>query len=240
MEITQNSWNKYTASQELIRKRAAEAMQRWIDVNGIDDRSAMLEFANILAKQGGEAAGAAACEMYDAVAAAAKANVPAALPADTATFSEVAKAVNGSLKQSDVGNLIVSTVERLVKQVAEDTMLQNAARDRAEFAWIPDGGACAFCITLASQGWQTASKDLLNNHAEHIHANCNCEFAIRFDSHTNYRGYNPDKYKQEYDDAEGRGSKAKINYMRREQYQENKDEINEQKRILYRAQNGND
>lgn len=231
---------KYTAQQELIRKRAAEAMQKWIDVHGIEDRNAMIQFANVLAKQGGEAAGAAACEMYDLIAEASKASVPAALPAETATYSEVAKAVNGSLKQSELGNLVVSTVERLVKQCAEDTMLQNAGRDGAEFAWIPDGGACAFCITLGSQGWQTASKDLIDNHAEHIHANCNCEFVIRFNSKTEVKGYNPDQLRKEYDEADGKGSKAKINSMRREQYQENKDEINEQKRMLYQAQHGND
>lgn len=237
MEIAKKSWDEYAARQELIRKRAAEAMQKWIDANGIGDRNAMLEFANILTRQGGEAAGAAACEMYDAIAAAESANVTAALPAETASYHEVAKAVNGSLKQSEMGNLIVSTVERLVKQVAADTMIQNASRDGAEYAWIPDGGACAFCRTIASNGWQYASKELRDSHADHIHANCNCEFAIRFDKKTNVQGYNPDALYDEYMDAAKGNSKDKINAMRRKQYQENKEKISEQKKMLYQAMN---
>jgi len=236
MEIAKNAWDEYAARQELIRKRAAEVMQKWIDANGIGDRDAMIQFANVLAKQGGEAAGAAACEMYDAIAAAQQANVVSALPAETATYNEVAKAVNGSLKQSDMGNLVVSTVERLVKQCAADTMIQNAARDSAEFAWIPDGGACAFCIALSSRGWQEAGRDLLDSHAEHIHANCNCEFAIRFNKRMNVQGYNPDALYQEYMDSASGNSKDKINAMRREQYQQNKSKISEQRKMLYQSQ----
>lgn len=239
MEIAKKAWDNYTARQELIRKRAAEAMQKWIDVNGIGDRQRMLEFANVLAKQGGEAAGAAACELYDAIAAAQQANVAAALPANAATYNEVAKAVNGSLKQSDLGNLVVSTVERLVKQCGADTMIQNAARDHAEYAWIPDGQTCAFCIALASNGWQTAGRELLDSHAEHIHANCNCEFAIRFDRRSNVQGYNPDALYEEYMSASKGNSKDKINAMRREQYQKNKEKISEQRKMLYQAQKNN-
>lgn len=237
MEIAKKSWDEYTARQELIRKRAAEAMQKWIDANGIGDRDAMIQFANILAKQGGEAAGAAACEMYDAIAAAQKANVVSSLPAEPATYKEVAMRVNGSLNSSSMGNLVAGAVETLVKQCAEDTMLQNAARDRAEFAWIPSGDTCPFCITISSRGWQTASQKLRASHAEHIHPNCNCEFAIRFDKRSNVQGYDPDALYEEYNSASDGSSKDKINAMRREHYQKNKDRINAQKREAYRKRN---
>ena len=46
-------------------------------------------------------------------------------------------------------------------------MLKNALRDGAEFAWVPNGDTCAFCMTLASRGWQRASKRAIKNgHAE--------------------------------------------------------------------------
>ena len=47
-------------------------------------------------------------------------------------------------------------VSRLVKRAGADTTLKNAQRDGAEFAWVPHGDSCAFCLTLASRGWQRA------------------------------------------------------------------------------------
>jgi hypothetical protein len=130
--------------------------------------------------------------------------------------------------------MMANAIGRLVKQTGADTTLKNALRDGAEFAWIPSGDTCAFCITLASRGWQKASKAAIKGgHAEHIHANCDCTYAIRFDSSTNVRGYDPDKYREMYDDADGSSPKPKINAMRREFYAENKEEINEQKRSAY-------
>lgn len=234
MEITTASWNAYAKQQEEIRKKASELMQKWIDKNGVEDRDAMIKYAKALSDKYGEAAGSYACNMYDAIAKAQKALIDDAIPAEVAEYGEVAKAINGSLKQSQDGSLVSSTLERLVKQVAEDTMLQNASRDSAEFAWIPDGGACAFCTMLASRGWQKATRELRNSHADHIHANCGCEFAIRFDKSSSIKGYNPEQLRKEYNEAApGKNSTVKLNALRREQYEDNKDEINEQKRVRY-------
>lgn len=209
------SYIDYAKKQELIRKKAAEEMQKWIDKNGLEDRQSMIQFAKALSDKYGEAAASYACEMYDAIATAQGVIVPSAIPAQVATYGEVGKAINGSLKQSELGNLVASVLERLVKQSAEDTMLKNAARDGAEFAWIPDNGACAFCIMLASRGWQHASKKLQGSHAEHIHANCGCEFAIRFDKNTNVKGYDPEALRKMYDEAApGMNSETKLKALR--------------------------
>ena len=102
------------------------------------------------------------------------------------------------MKQSQ--SKVPATVARLVKQVGADTTLKNAKRDGAQFAWIPHGDTCAFCITLASRGWQYMSDEALKGgHAEHIHANCDCEYAVRFDGHSTVAGYDPDKYLEEYE-----------------------------------------
>ena len=71
-----------------------------------------------------------------------------------------------------------------------------------------------------------------NGHAEHIHNNCDCTYAIRFDDETNVEGYDPDEYYDWYKSEPGK-PKDKINAMRREMYQENKEEINAQKRSAY-------
>lgn len=186
-------------------------------------KQACVDFGYALATKYGEAAGAIACQMYDAIALASAALVPAAEPAATATYDETAKAVIGTMKTNNI-DVVADSISRLVKMAGVDTTMQNAIRDQAEWAWVPVGDTCAFCITLASRGWQPASKSALKgNHAEHIHANCDCTYAIRFNSNTNVAGYDPSKYKEMYDNAEGNSSKAKINSMRREFYAENKE-----------------
>lgn len=145
----------------------------------------------------------------------------------------MAKTIVGTAKTNNE-EIISSAIGRLVKQTGVDTTMQNALRDGAEWAWIPHGETCAFCIMLASNGWQRASrKALKNGHAEHIHANCDCTYAVRFDSSSNVAGYDPDKYFEMYSNADGHRAKDKLNSMRREFYAENSEEINAQKRDNY-------
>ena len=140
--------------------------------------------------------------------------VPPAEPAPNATYSETAKAVYGTMRDRYLG--IPATVGRLVKQVGADTMLQNARRDGAEFAWIPMGDTCAFCLTLASRGWQYQSKKAMKNgHAEHIHSNCDCEYCVRFDGKSTVAGYDPEALQEKYYSFEGKPDE-KIRAWRRE------------------------
>ena len=131
-------------------------------------------------------------------------------------------------------NSVPDTVSRLVKQAGADTMLQNAKRDGAEFAWVPRGDTCAFCLMLASNGWQHQSRNAMKNgHASHIHANCDCNYVVRFDGKSSVEGYDPDEYLAMYENAEGATWKEKVNSMRREKYAANPEKYREQKRIAY-------
>ncbi len=225
MEIPRRTWMQYVRGLYQVNKKAAEEAARFVaEIGGIDGHlDEVIEYAYGLATRYGEAAAALACEMYDAIAEAQGALVPAALPAETATYAETARAVGGVLR--DQNGTVPSTVGRLVKQAAADTMLQNAKRDGAQFAWVPMGDTCAFCMMLASNGWQYQSrKALKNGHAEHIHANCDCEYCVRFDGESGVEGYDPDKYLEKYNSAEGTTWKDKVNAMRREIYAENREE----------------
>lgn len=241
MRISKKVWNRYAKTLTRLSAAAAAEMERAYETlvaSGATDeqlRQGLIAAATAIAAKYGNAAGAAACEIYDAVAAAQRASVPAALPAATATRGEAAKVVNSSLLRSKRADVLGSAVGQLVKQAGADTTLQNAKRDGAQWAWIPSAGeTCAFCITLASQGWLPASEAQMNGeHAEHIHPNCGCAFAIRFGDDLEVDGYNPGVYKRLYDDSPGDNSKEKINSMRREFYAENKEEINAQKRDAY-------
>jgi hypothetical protein len=62
-----------------------------------------------------------------------------------------------------------------------------------------------------------------NGHAEHIHPNCDCQYAVRFDGSSNVEGYDPDKYLEMYNNAAPGGTpQKKINALRRQMEAEKK------------------
>lgn len=226
MQIPEKSWVEYIDRLARLNEEAGRKMADYIAKHGTGNADALIAYAQALVQKYGEGSAELACQMYDAVAEASDVDVPPAEPAPPADYGETAKMVNAT-KQSPP--LLQSGVSRLVKRAGADTTLKNAIRDGAEWAWVPHGDTCPFCITLASRGWQKASKKALKgDHAEHIHANCDCEYAIRFDSRTTVAGYDPDKYLEQYYDHGG-----DINAMRRAQYAKNKNAINAQKRAAY-------
>lgn len=227
MQITANAWNEYITRLSRLNQKAGQLMRQYIDTHGTGDADALITYAAALVTKYGEGSAELACQMYDALAEAANAGVPAAEPAEPADYGEVARMVNATKSQNPAN--LPNGVSRLVKRAGADTTLKNAVRDGAEWAWVPHGDTCPFCITLASNGWQKASSKVLKGgHAEHIHANCDCEFAIRFDHNTTVAGYDPEKYLKQYRDAGG-----DINKLRRVNYAANKERINAQKRAAY-------
>ena len=227
MQISAKTWNEYITRLSRLNQKAGQLMREYIDRHGTADTADLIAYAYGLVTKYGEGSAELACQMYDALAEAQGALVPAAEPAETASYNEVARMVNATKDQNPAN--LPNGVSRLVKRAGADTSLRNAARDGAEWAWVPHGDTCPFCITLASNGWQNASdKVLKGGHAQHIHANCDCEFAIRFDHRTTVAGYDPEKYLAQYNAAGG-----DINAMRRIDYAARKDAINAQKRAAY-------
>ncbi len=229
MQITANAWNEYITRLSRLNQKAGQLMREYIGSHGTESTDDLIAYAYGLVTKYGEGSAELACQMYDALAEAANAGVPAAEPAEPADYGEVARMVNATKNQNPAN--LPNGVSRLVKRAGADTTLKNAVRDGAEWAWVPHGDTCPFCITLASNGWQKASSKVLKGgHADHIHANCDCEFAIRFDHNTTVAGYDPEKYLAQYNAAGG-----DINKMRRVNYAANKERINAQKRAAYAA-----
>ena len=232
MQITTRTWNNYIARLSRLNEAAGQKMREYIRLHGTDDTEALISYAYAVTTRYGEGSAELACQMYDALAEAEGMLLPAAEPAATANYGEVARMVHATKDQNPEN--LPNGVSRLVKRAGADTTLHNAVRDGAQWAWVPHGDTCPFCITLASRGWQTASQKLLKNgHAEHIHSNCDCEFAVRFHSGTSVAGYDPEKYLKQYRDA---GSD--VNAMRRIDYAARKDVINAQKRAAYAVRKG--
>lgn len=228
MRITTQAWETYIRRLAQLNEKAAQLMAEYLAAHGTADTEALTDYAAALVQKYGEGSAELACQMYDAMAALQNARVSPAEPAAPASRREVAlmvQATRESPPQMQRG------VSRLVKRAGADTTLKNAQRDGAEFAWVPHGDSCAFCLTLASRGWQRASQAAIKGgHAEHIHASCDCEYAVRFDGRTSVAGYDPEAYLAQYNAAGG-----DINRMRRVNYAKNKERINAQKRAAYEA-----
>ena len=140
-----------------LNQRAGQLMADYIAAHGTRDTDALIAYAYALVTKYGEGSAELACQMYDALAAAAKAGVPAAEPAQPASYGEVARmvqATKASQPQMQQG------VSRLVKRAGADTTLKNALRDGAELAWVPQGDTCAFCHWQAAAGRKPARQPL--------------------------------------------------------------------------------
>ena len=230
MEILMSDWVKYANKLSKINQRAGEVFQKLIEKNGVDNFNATVEYAKAVIDRYGEASSALTAQMYDELANIQNANVQQAQPATIAKKDEI---IGAFKKVQDIARMR-SSVERFVKLASADTMLKNAQRDGAEWAWVAIGDTCPFCIMLASQGWVKASKKVIKgDHARHIHAHCDCEFIVRFDGETTIKGYDPDKFLEKYNNASGNDDKDKVNSMRRALYPSIKEERNARRRELY-------
>jgi len=242
MIIPKKDWLSYINRLSKLNSEAANAVKQYVEAGGWSEIDDIVAYAYGVEKYYGEGAAALAAEMFDAVAEASGVYAEPAIMAETASYGDVAKTVKGVLKTSQNVNELAGAVSRLVKKAGADTTVQNVNRYNrkygkkrhtgAQFAWVPVGDTCPFCLMLASNGWQNQTRGG-ENHAEHIHSNCDCNYSVRFDDHSGVAGYDPEQYQEMFADVEGRTWDEKVNAMRRQQYEQNKDKINAQKRAAY-------
>ena len=148
MRITTQAWETYIRRLAQLNEKAAQLMAEYLAAHGTADTEALTDYAAALVQKYGEGSAELACQMYDAMAALQNARVSPAEPAAPASRREVARMV---LATRESPPQMQRGVSRLVKRAGADTTLKNAQRDGAEFAWVPHGDSCAFCLTLASR-----------------------------------------------------------------------------------------
>lgn len=236
MQISRNVWNRYIKLLRGINDTAALTLEKWvfdnfgeglIDVATRDqDGYNIIDYAYMVTSEYGNASAAVSAEMVEAMAELAGVAIPPAELAPNPTYDEVAKTVQGVLKTSQNREEITSAVSRLVKQTGARTTRRNARRDNAQYAWVPSGDTCAWCIMLAGKGWQYARSE---SYKDHIHSNCDCAYAIRYNSRMSVEGYDPEAYANQYRNADGETRDEKLNAMRRKYYDQHSDEILKQK-----------
>lgn len=237
MTISKEVWKNYINGLDKVDATVKQLVMKYIETHDIEaegGRDALIEYCYGLAVKYGEAAAEFACQFYDAISELEGADVDPAEPAEPASYDEVAKTINGTLKYVMYLEIASAAIGRLVKQTGQDTTLRNAIRDRAFYAWIPSGDTCAFCLSIAAEGWKRATaKALAGGHADHIHGNCNCAYSIKHNKETVYSSYDPEEYQEIMSHAEGKTKEDKINSIRRMFYDENSAKIRAQKRNEY-------
>ena len=251
--VSRKAWDAYTRRLEAQRLAASDAAYSFVMRNlNMPRDELMWHIRHTLASvcmRYGSATAALAASWFDQMAQAEGADVVKAVAVNDPVQTRVRRlaiASNAALPKLGAGDsegfarAIASAVAADVKRQATNTVMLNAQKNGAEYAWIPGGSeTCAFCIALAANGWQPAARaTAMGEHADHIHDNCMCEFAIRFDKSTDYSAYDAQRYADIYGDADGRSSADKINAIRRDLYAENKDRINAQHRERYAALHG--
>lgn len=224
--IALKSLKIYAKNQAIISKTAYNLARAYIDKFGIDDTETFCNYVYGLIGKYGSASVSMAMKMYNELAILQKANVSDAEETDFPTLENIKQKIYSGLNSGLNSDQIANIAQNEIKQLSEDTVLHNAARDHAEYAWIPQGGeTCAFCMEIASLGWRPASKAMLNGaHADHIHANCQCEFMIRFSDDYDVQDYNPNSYKRIITDLDGESMKAKNRALERQYYADDSEE----------------
>lgn len=239
LTVSRKQWDKYITLVRAINDKAAYELELWMqhrDSIGMDfldyDTNGMNIFdaAYYIAEKYSNASAAVAVQLCEAMAEATGVPMLEAELAENPSYNEIAKTVQGVMNTSRNRAEISSAVGRLVKRTGARTVRRNAARNGAQYAWVPSGDTCAWCIMLAGKGWQYERN---SDHKEHIHSNCDCNYAIRFDNKTQIAGYDPEAYADQYREADGSTRDEKLNSMRRKYYAEHKEEILAQKADAY-------
>lgn len=166
---------------EYARRRVGAFLARFPDASVADAREFAKEAVGQAVDAYGDAAGAAACELYDALADDAGESLPSAA-VDTSDVSgyidrevryQAGKLADGA--PTAFAARVADLARDQVARRANSTMMKNASRDGIRYARVPMGGeTCTFCAMLASRGFAYRSAGSAGEGA-HWHPNCRCK-----------------------------------------------------------------
>ena len=171
MQISKDEWDLYLDALKLARDRASSELADYMETLDFESNpeaayGAVTAKAYELVQKYGNASATLASIMYDEISAAQHVVVPPAVPAMPAAPETVASIVSDVLSASATEEAfkhnIVQAIASETKRSAEDTMLQNANRDGAKFAWVCIGDTCAFC-RIVSTPPTSRSGDIYSN-----------------------------------------------------------------------------
>lgn len=137
----------------------AEAEEFWHGVDKSDPayvRGEMIEFMQDLNLVYGDVAASVAADYFEDLRSTSLSaeGTYQAVASGSVPVDQVAGSTGWALSTADPLASLVGVADRLIKQVARDTVVDNVARDRAaRYVRVPRGPeTCAFCLMLASRG----------------------------------------------------------------------------------------
>lgn len=108
--------------------------------------------------------------------------------------------LNRVLGSDEVAAAVATLVADQVRRMANDTIVNNAARDDVRFARVPSGReTCGFCLMLASRG-PVYHSEYSAGELNHYHRHCDCRVVPWFGD-TEVEGYDPDALLDIYTNA---------------------------------------
>ena len=115
----------------------------------------------------------------------------------TAAANSILEEVSSGRATVPLDKLLGDLMGREVKNAADECIRQNVRNDPAKprYAIVPNGDACAFCQMRASLGYTYGDEDAVESH-DH----CSCTATPVFKGAT-IQGYDPDVYRERYDEA---------------------------------------
>lgn len=226
MDADEQALSAYRAQVEGLQRAAGEFVERSLGEYLLANPGAsVLDLrdygAQVLAqayREFGEAGSKAACDLYDATAGRLGAEVDAAQaggapPEGTDDPEKIAQAKMAKLEEGDLAGFVAALAscasDRPLFQ-ANRTVAENARRDAdakegMRFARVPTGReTCGFCVMLASRGFAyTTRQDAGDAGARYnaFHYHCDC-VVVPGNEGTRVKGYDPEWYRQVYEDAQ--------------------------------------
>lgn len=187
------------AAAEYVRRRVEAYLESFPQASVADVREFAKEAVGQAVDAYGDAASAAAADLYDELAEAAGESLPAAA-VDTSDVSgyidrgvryQAGKLVDGAPTAfaARVSDLARDQVARRANQ----TMIRNAGRDRIRYARVPTGPEpCTYCAMLASRGFVYRTASSAAAATGHFHHGCRCKVVPS--TAGSVEGYDPDEW----------------------------------------------
>lgn len=226
MDADEQALSAYRAQVEALQRAAGEFVERSMGeyllanpgASALDLRDYGAQVLAQAYREFGEAGSKAACDLYDATSGRLGAEVDAAqaggLPPEGSDDPEkIAQAKMAKVEAGDLSGFVAALAScasdrplfQANRTVAENARRAEDAKEGMRFARVPTGReTCGFCVMLASRGFAyTTREDAGDAGARYnaFHYHCDC-VVVPGNEGTRVEGYDPEWYRQVYEDAQ--------------------------------------
>lgn len=129
---------------------------------------------------------------------------PSASQVDMNVYRSLSDLLGSEPNESAALSRVKAATSRLLQQPGRQTIQDNVKRDSKArgFARVPRGmNTCGFCYMTASRGAVYKNAKSAGGDGHRYHDGCHCLAIPVFDTETEIKNYDPEAYRQVYEDA---------------------------------------